>query len=115
MGTSGELARTWHAALGGPAGNEADGATAIGTAFGLLGHEAARLIDGTPAGAMTAIRQRARDLVAEGRHCGTTFTWLHGRLPAGRAGRRSTPAAGPARRSPLAPLALAARVLLRRP
>ena len=38
-GTSGELARTWYAALGGKAGNEADGAAAIGTAFGLLGDQ----------------------------------------------------------------------------
>jgi phytoene synthase len=125
-GTSGELARIWYAALGGTASNEADGASAMGTAFGLvgleraLGDEASHLAADTESHEVTAvtaaIRQRAKALVAEGRRLagrpsrGCMAAFLLGALVDDRLRRPDGRG-----RSPLAPLTLAARVLLRRP
>lgn len=137
--TSGGLQRLVYGALGGADTEAADAAGAIGTALGLVGlgralaQEAARTyhtgdVAGRPdpeavAGLLAAIATRGHELVRTGRHqAGRPArqlmpAFLPATLTTGYLARLgSDPAAAAAMaRPPLAPLALLARVLLRRP
>jgi 15-cis-phytoene synthase len=125
--TSGELARMWYRALGGTATVEADGAAAIGTAFGLIGLErgialeAARNVDRSGRERLESLkltlRARAAERLREGRRLAGRPAREHmaAFLLAPLADGYLTGRSGPLERGARAPLTLTLRALLRRP
>lgn len=116
-GTGGELARVWYGALGGSSPLEADAAGTIGTAYTLAGLDRALRLE-TLLGQDAAGMARLRTLGAEMRRRAAELS-ADGRRQAGRPARALMAAFLLAvlvpGRGPLAPLAMAARVWLRRP